>query len=230
MRHRVGQLDSVKSVPYEELEAMRSETEARLKVLEEAYWGKRDSKALGASLRDKYKVGPAGSAGVADAAETPAPTASTKLETRASGTGILKKTPQPGSKKSFGVGESLAKPKFGLDREGPGAGASRSRSRQARGESRSVKARDSPSPDFTGDPRQQIYEAKYEKYLANKKAKRDHEQKRHSLQKEDFDLYTKALGSPSKSAKRTRGRPDPTEAHLSGKYNPEDLMAPANLG
>jgi len=35
MRHRVGQLDSVKSVPYEELETMRTETAARLKVLEE---------------------------------------------------------------------------------------------------------------------------------------------------------------------------------------------------
>ena len=39
MRHRVGQLDSVKGVPYEELEAMRTETAARLKVLEEQYWG-----------------------------------------------------------------------------------------------------------------------------------------------------------------------------------------------
>ena len=42
MRHRVGQLDSVKSVPYEELEVMRMETEARLKVLEQQYYGSRD--------------------------------------------------------------------------------------------------------------------------------------------------------------------------------------------
>lgn len=35
MRHRVGQLDSVKSVPYEELEVMRLETEIRLKELEQ---------------------------------------------------------------------------------------------------------------------------------------------------------------------------------------------------
>lgn len=35
MRHRVGQLDSVKAMPYEELEALRLETAARLKVLEE---------------------------------------------------------------------------------------------------------------------------------------------------------------------------------------------------
>ena len=43
MRHKVGQLDSVKALPYEELEEMRKETEARLKVLEEQYWGKKDA-------------------------------------------------------------------------------------------------------------------------------------------------------------------------------------------
>ena len=40
MRDRVGQLDSVKGVPYEELEAMRTETAERLKLLEEQYWGR----------------------------------------------------------------------------------------------------------------------------------------------------------------------------------------------
>lgn len=35
IRHRVGQLDSVKNVPYEELEAMRMETADRLAALEE---------------------------------------------------------------------------------------------------------------------------------------------------------------------------------------------------
>lgn len=43
------------------------------------------------------------------------------------------------------------------------------------------------------------------------------------MTKEGFDLYTKAVGSPSKSAKRTRRRPDPTAPTLSGKYNAEDL-------
>ena len=43
------------------------------------------------------------------------------------------------------------------------------------------------------------------------------------MQKEGFDLYTKAVGSPSKSAKRSRSRPDPTAPAFSGKYNPEDL-------
>ncbi len=42
MRHRVGQLDSVKTIPFEEHEVLRQETADRLKVLEEQYWGKKD--------------------------------------------------------------------------------------------------------------------------------------------------------------------------------------------
>jgi hypothetical protein len=42
MRHKVGQLDSVKAMPYDQIEAMRQETEDKLKVLEEQYWGKKD--------------------------------------------------------------------------------------------------------------------------------------------------------------------------------------------
>ena len=54
LRHRVGQLDSVKAVPYEELEMMRTETAIRLKELEEVYWGKKDAKEFGPRLREKY--------------------------------------------------------------------------------------------------------------------------------------------------------------------------------
>jgi hypothetical protein len=55
MRHRVGQLDSVKAMPYEELESMRKETAARLKVLEEKYWGKTDNQEVGPKIRERYK-------------------------------------------------------------------------------------------------------------------------------------------------------------------------------
>ena len=54
------------------------------------------------------------------------------------------------------------------------------------------------------DERQQIYEAKYEKFLANKKAKKDFDTKRQSLKKEDFDIYTKGYGSPSKNRGRCK--------------------------
>ena len=56
MRHRVGQLDSVKAMPYEELEAIRRGTEEKLKVLEEQYWGKKDLSSMSKSMRDKYKA------------------------------------------------------------------------------------------------------------------------------------------------------------------------------
>jgi len=66
------------------------------------------------------------------------------------------------------VGESLAKPKFdgrNGDSQGTAASTNKGKSR-----SRSVKKRQA-SPLAYADPRQQIYEAKYEKYLANKKLK-----------------------------------------------------------
>jgi len=131
MRHRVGQLDSVKAVPYEELEAMRLETEARLKVLEEQYWGKRDKQAVSGAIRDKYKQ-------YSDdaPATTPGPAKTSKLES-ATPVGILK----------TGGSESLAKPKFGgrPNTAGPGA--------PDRSRSESVKQR-SPSPPDYSDPRQ----------------------------------------------------------------------------
>lgn len=55
VRHRVGQLDSVKALPYEELEALRLETAERLKVLEDQYWGKREAQGISSAIRDKYK-------------------------------------------------------------------------------------------------------------------------------------------------------------------------------
>jgi len=55
MRHRVGQLDSVKNIPLEELESLRIETAERLKILEDQYWGKRDKQDTSHRIRDKYK-------------------------------------------------------------------------------------------------------------------------------------------------------------------------------
>lgn len=43
LRHRVGQLDSVEAVPFEELEAMRLATAEKLKALEETYWNRREA-------------------------------------------------------------------------------------------------------------------------------------------------------------------------------------------
>ena len=206
MRHRVGQLDSVKAMPYEELEAMRMETDARLKVLEEQYWGKKEGAGVSASIREKYKS-------YSTAAESNADTPAESV--KKGGTSILKK-----SSKAYGLtsSESLAKPKFGTSKPsfGGGTGAGRSRSK-------STKKQRSPSPLHYTDPRQQIYEAKYEKYLANKKTKIDIDMKRQSMKPDEFDIFTKK-GSPSKHGKRTKDRRDPVNPALSGKYNAEDLI------
>ena len=101
---------------------------------------------------------------------------------------------------------------------------------KSRGRSKSIKQRSptqSPLPVYN-DPRQQIFEAKFEKYLANKKAKEDHDAKRKSMAKAGFDRYTKMTGSPSKHAGRAQMKADPLTLSFSGRYNPNDLM-PANL-
>ena len=84
IRHRVGQLDSVKNVPYEELEAMRMETAERLAALEEEYWGKKEGSQVGPNIRDKYKE-------YGTAVTTPGGSAKT-TKTK---TGILKKQSAP---------------------------------------------------------------------------------------------------------------------------------------
>jgi hypothetical protein len=60
------------------------------------------------------------------------------------------------------------------------------------------------------DARQQIYEAKFEKFLANKKAKAGLDARKSLSNKEDFDIYTKGPGSPSKKSKRCKPFVDPS--------------------
>jgi hypothetical protein len=243
MRHRVGQLDSVKALPYEELEKLRLETAARLKVLEEQYWGKREAAGVTAAIRDKYKSYGSNQESTQD---TPEQDKSEKLNrkhksygdksskghdkrdrsekrerserhrrretdaqsrprdkvgnTETSGLGLDEKhRPTSGilknaSKQGLGAG-SLAKPRYSTyatdndqmddyqvaskprfgsrDKSKP---RSRSKSATRRGDRRL-----STSPEAYTDPRQMIYEAKYEKYLANKTLQREHDYKRQSM-------------------------------------------------
>jgi hypothetical protein len=121
MRHRVGQLDSVKALPFEELEAMRTETAARLKVLEEQYWGKVDNQEVGPRIREKYKQ----YGNSEDPASETSPKKSSKKDSKPQGGGILKS----------GGTESLAKPKFdykNLKKSDKSGERSRSRSKKSR--------------------------------------------------------------------------------------------------
>ena len=98
MRHRVGQLDSVKKIPYEELEALRTETAARLKVLEDQYWGQKDKSQWSKIMRDKYKK--YGTATIDASDPTPSAEISsspTKTAATTPGPGILKNAPSADS-------------------------------------------------------------------------------------------------------------------------------------
>lgn len=90
-------------------------------------------------------------------------------------------------------------PKFdykNLKKDGGGASRGRSRSKSLK-KSKQAPLDDSPELDPT-DPRQQIYEAKFEKYLANKKQKSMTDARKSVSKKEDFDIFTNGPGSPNK--------------------------------
>ena len=103
MRHRVGQLDSVKALSYEELEKMRLETAAKLKVLEEQYWGKREAQGVASAIRDKYKSYGSNQESTMDSPEQDKDGIDREDE-KPTSYGIIKKTAK-------GSGRSLAKPR-----------------------------------------------------------------------------------------------------------------------
>ena len=52
-RHKAGQLDSLKNLDFDELERIRLENAKKLKVLEEAYWSKRENTLAGKLMRHR---------------------------------------------------------------------------------------------------------------------------------------------------------------------------------
>jgi len=74
------------------------------------------------------------------------------------------------------------------------------------------------------DPRKEVFEAKFKKYLANKRAKESFEIRKQMDQKEDFDIWTKSITSPSKHSRRFKPSIDPLHQQFSGKYAQEDLF------
>ena len=102
---------------------MRLETAERLKVLEEQYWGKKDTQGVGQAMREKYK-----SYGSTAAESTIDTTVATSKKSKTSkNEGILKNS----TKISGMSSESLAKPKFGQSKPsfgGDAGGRNRSKS------------------------------------------------------------------------------------------------------
>ena len=76
-------------------------------------------------------------------------------------------------------------------------------------------------------PHRDIYEAKFEKFKANKAQKQSRERRQKAFEKPDFDITTKNPGSPSKKAgKYTTVVGAEKNFKPSGKYDPETLMPP----
>lgn len=62
--------------------------------------------------------------------------------------------------------------------------------------------------------------------MANKKVKQGVEKRQTASAKEDFDIFTKGPGSPSKMTKRFKAFVDPSGPQYTGKFNAEDLVPP----
>ncbi len=71
-------------------------------------------------------------------------------------------------------------------------------------------------------PRRKLYEAKFEKFIANKTQKDKQEKKLDQMKKEDFDRYTKGPDSPAKSSKRFNDRSLTRKSYANEDLIPED--------
>lgn len=125
----------------------------------------------------------------------------------------------PSSGPKFG-GKPL-KPAINYDKSS-GLHDERSRSRGRSGKSRSL-GRSAEVNDCS--PRRQIYEAKFDKFKANK-GEKDRIASRHaSMKKPDFDITTKGTSSPSKRSKMFKPTFGASVEHAaSGKFDPDQLM------
>ena len=94
------------------------------------------------------------------------------------------------------------------------AGRSRSRSVDVKSRSHSRSAAGPASP------RRQIYEAKFDKFVANKLRKQHVEKRKETMKKEEFDITTKNPSSPSKKSRRFRK----DSQSGTGKFDAEKLI------
>ena len=194
----------MKNIDVNEIERLRTENEERLKYLETQYFAKRDPEKVGNIILERLGKGPA------DTLNRNTEEDEVDLERddplRKSRSGRRKKSVKivAGDEKENRVqfgnhNDDDRMPRSreqGVRASGPKT-ISRSKSAKQRGRSNS---KNRASPEVS--PRQSLYEAKFEKYLANKELKEKQEKKLSKLKKEDFEIYMRGPESPSKSAQR----------------------------
>lgn len=128
------------------------------------------------------------------------------------------------SKKSVKIADEELGPTAGTGQDRPIKSALVTKSSEmSRSRSKSTDVRRSSSRAAVGpvSPRRQIYEAKFDKYLANRQQKNTQEQRKKAFQKEDFDVTTKSAFSPSKKSQRFKNT---ERSHSRGKFEDEKLL------
>lgn len=177
---------------------MRVINEKRLKELENIYMGKQENSQVGPIIRERMGLRSRSESDEGD------------ME-RAEDQDAI---PMDKKKKSVKIVEDGGDQKKHMDRRVQSA----KRAPNSRSGSRKRKEE---SPVVYHSPRQQLYDAKFEKYLANKDQKIKQEKKLEKLVKENFEIYMRGPESPSKKASRFHSK------EHGNKYDPESLI-PAN--
>lgn len=177
----------------------------RTDQLERSYWSKKENSLIGAQIRKKMGLAAAESAG----------NESHDDEDFHDGVGDFERDLTMKKNKSVKIVEGDAPPtkhqtggmKSALRKNtvsrSPGAAADDDFA-ETRKRSRSRKSTRSEPPmeaPVNVSPRRQIFEAKYEKFLANKAQKETVASRARAMEKEDFDTVTRVM-SPSKKAAR----------------------------
>jgi hypothetical protein len=152
-RHKPGQLDSLKDLNLDELEEMRLAQAQRIKEIEaQLYSGKGGNEQLGNRMREKMGV-----SSQKDDAETERSFNSDHKDVK--------------SKKSVKIADEEMGPTAGTGLAHPFKSALVSRESRSRPQSADVRRSTSRTATGPVSPRRQIYEAKFDKYLANRQQK-----------------------------------------------------------
>ena len=102
-----------------------------------------------------------------------------------------------------------------------------SKSRQSQGSDKRRSFSRTKSPDVDVSPRRKVFEAKYEKFLANKHQKDAIEKRVSAMKAHDFDITTRNQQSPSKRSGNFRGVVGAELKHTtSGRYEADELLPP----
>lgn len=197
---------------------MRKEQEERLKYLEEQYNRKKENAGVGKIIRERMGLSSNSGQNSARKNEFDEKDMNDRADFQEKKKPTLKTGKKDGDEMTFGTPDKSVKKKKSVkivegennifgdmkpDKQLKTAnlkGGSRSASRShSRGPMRhKTKSPDQMEFNEPVSPRRKLYEAKFEKYVANKENKTKQDKKLESMVKEDFERYIQGTKSPSK--------------------------------